>query len=144
MPAEFVGACHCGAVAVRLWLVRDIAEIDVRACQCSFCRRHGAKTVSDPGGRLTIGAALGRLTRYRFGLRTAESLICAACGCFVAAVVSEKREQRAVLNVAGVAVGELSERNARPVSYDGEDVAGRRTRRPNNWMPVEISNAVMR
>ena len=42
---------HAGALAHSL---RE--ALQVRACQCSFCRRHGAKTVSDPNGRLTLTA----------------------------------------------------------------------------------------
>ena len=44
--------CHCGAVHVELETDTDPADIEVRECQCSFCRAHGAVSASDPNGRI--------------------------------------------------------------------------------------------
>ena len=46
------GGCHCGAVTIELETATDPSEIDVRECQCSFCRAHGAESASDPNGRI--------------------------------------------------------------------------------------------
>src|SRR2546422_3634073 len=44
---------------------------------CSFCRKHGARTTSDPSGRVVITVRHpGQLLRYRFGLETADFLVC--------------------------------------------------------------------
>ena len=48
----YKGACHCGAVTVELETDTAPATIDVRECQCSFCRAHGAESASDPAGRI--------------------------------------------------------------------------------------------
>ncbi len=76
--------------------------------------------------------------RYQFGLKTADFLLCASCGCYIAAIAEAGGEQRATVNAAGVGIPEFSGREAQPVSYDDEDTAGRMGRRMRNWMPVEV------
>jgi hypothetical protein len=130
----FAGACHCGTVRAAL---ETSAEPAVRACSCAFCRRHGAHTVSDPAGSLRIEAAR-TLHRYRFGLETADFLLCPGCGVYVAAVVADGEALRATLNVAGMDVAPLAARDAEPVSYDGESAEARRARRLARWTPTHI------
>ncbi len=48
MTHRLNGACHCGAIGLELTLPRPPEEEVVGACQCSFCRKHNARTVSDP------------------------------------------------------------------------------------------------
>src|SRR6185503_14579398 len=103
-------------------------RMPLRTCGCSFCRRHGTRAVADPNGRLTISAPPNGLNRYRFGLRTADYLICRSCGAYVAAVISGNGEERATLNVTATAISELADRHAEPVDYDRETVEGRRAR----------------
>ena len=45
-PAPATAARSAGRLPRR----KPAAELQVRACQCGFCTRHGAMTVSDPGG----------------------------------------------------------------------------------------------
>src|SRR5579859_2220723 len=54
MGAILRGGCHCGNLGVVLETERDPRALPLRACQCSFCRRHGAVTTADPGGLLRI------------------------------------------------------------------------------------------
>jgi hypothetical protein len=136
------GECHCGRVEVSFETALSPGELEVRACQCSFCRRHGAKTVTDAGGRLVISAEDGALVRYRFGLRTADFLLCRTCGVYVAAVISDGAEERATLNAAGMMIEGLWDRAAEPIRLDHEDAEARRKRRHRNWTPTTIvSNA---
>jgi hypothetical protein len=132
------GACHCGQVEVAFETAMSVADLPLRACGCSFCRRHGTKAVADPNGRLTISAPPNGLNRYRFGLRTADYLICRTCGAYVAAVISGNGEERATLNVTATAISELADRHAEPVDYDRENVEGRRARRLPSWTPSRI------
>jgi len=132
------GACHCGQVEVAFETATPVADLPLRACGCSFCRRHGSKAVADPNGRLTISAPANGLNRYRFGMRTADYLICRSCGAYVAAVISGNGEERATLNVAATAIAELADRRAEPVDYDRENVEGRRARRLTSWTPSRI------
>jgi hypothetical protein len=128
------GACHCGKIRVVFETPRDPAVLEVRADQCSFCRRHGAKTVSDPEGRLTIRFAEPDVLRYRFGAHTADFLVCRGCGAYIAAVM----EDWAVLNAVGADIETFATRAAHPVDYDGETVDERRARRRERWTPVTL------
>ncbi|AYH45871.1 aldehyde-activating protein [Azoarcus sp. DN11] len=84
------GGCHCGAIRVEFELSCTPAAYTPRACDCGFCRKHGAAYVSDPGGRLHITVrdqtALGR---YRQGSGQAEFLLCKTCGVLVAVAYAE-------------------------------------------------------
>jgi hypothetical protein len=67
------GGCHCGNICLTFETDLDPSQIEVRACQCSFCVKHGSRAVADPDGRLIISVKdIKRLHRYRFGLRTAD------------------------------------------------------------------------
>jgi hypothetical protein len=136
--AVLSGGCHCGRVEVSFETARAPDELEVHACQCTFCRRHGAKTITDADGRLVISAQEGALLRYRFGLRTADFLLCRGCGVYVAAVISSGAEDRATLNAAGVMIDGLWNRTAEPVRLDHEDAEARRNRRFRRWTPVSI------
>ena len=97
------GHCHCGAIRVELEPGKPAGQLAVRACQCGFCRRHGARTTSDPESRLHIEAAPGALNRYRCGVRAVDALICDECGVYVASVLqTHDGRLMETLNVAGV------------------------------------------
>ncbi|HVY05416.1 MAG TPA: hypothetical protein VHB46_05520 [Burkholderiales bacterium] len=76
-----MGRCHCGAVGFELRMPAPPSRWTVRACQCRFCRTHGARTTSDPGGSVGFSIAdEARLNRYRFASRSADFLVCTAPG----------------------------------------------------------------
>lgn len=138
------GACHCGQVEVAFETALPLDRIEVRACQCSFCRSHGAKTVTDSTGSLTISAPSGAFTRYRFGLKITDYLICNRCGAYVAAVMNDGAREIATLNAAGTMLDGLWEREAKPVHLEGETVEARRERRRRGWTPAKIVTAAAR
>jgi hypothetical protein len=80
----FHGSCHCGRLRIAFSTDRDPADFMPRACDCSFCRKHGAAYVSDPAGRLSISAREDSLRKYRQGSDTADFLLCGRCGVLVA------------------------------------------------------------
>ena len=131
------GACHCGAVRARFETAIDPAVMDVRADQCGFCRRHGAKTVSDPAGRLTLRFRETAIERYRFGTRSSDFIVCRSCGTYVAAII----DGYGVLNVVGADVRILADKPARPVSYEDETAALRLQRRRERWTPLTLEIA---
>ena len=133
------GACHCGAIRGVLHATKPATELQVRACQCSFCKRHGAMTVSDPAGRAVFDIERSALTKYQFGTRTGTSLICARCGMYAGVIIEESGKTWSVLNVRGLAVAELDDRVAEPVVYDGETPEARIARRKSRWTPTEIT-----
>lgn len=137
MSDSFTGTCHCGAV--RFVYVSSItpSQWSVRACQCSFCRAHGAHTTSDASGSVKFEiASPDSLARYQFGLRTAEFLICDRCGVYVAVVITSSRGQFATINVNTLSPSPEGLPEAKPISYEQETRAQRIARREQRWTPV--------
>ena len=135
---EHRGSCHCGALRLSYRSALPPAETEVRACQCSFCRRHGSRAISDPGGAVTIEAEEQSLNRYRFGLGTADYFLCTRCGVYVAAVMSEGERAWSVVIVNALDDAERFTRPAQPMVYDAEDEAARRARRRAKWTPTTV------
>jgi hypothetical protein len=132
------GSCHCGAIRGTLHSAKAPEELQVRACQCSFCTRHGAMTASDPAGSATFEIQRAALTRYQFGTCTGTSLICARCGVYAGVILEDGGKTWSVLNVRGLAVAELQGRLAEPVVYDGETPEARIARRKARWTPTAV------
>jgi hypothetical protein len=135
----FSGRCHCGNVAFTFQSSLPAEQLPIRACSCSFCRAHGARTTSDPNGhaRITVHDP-NQLIRYRFGLKTADFLICGRCGIYVGAVITVDSTCYAVLNTNTFNSAESFTREARAVNYDGETETERIRRRQANWTPSVV------
>lgn len=132
------GACHCAAVLVTFTTRTAADALQVRACQCSFCRRQGAMTVSDPAGSVVIEAAQGRLNHYQFATRTASSLVCTSCGTYIAAFIEDGTKAWTAINVRGLQLEAFTGRTPQPMVYDQETAAERTARRKLKWTPAEI------
>jgi hypothetical protein len=132
------GSCHCGSIQIAFDTPVAVADLPLRECQCSFCRRHGAKNTSDPNGRLEIRAEPNVIERYRFGFQVTDFVLCNRCGVYIAALSREGASERASLNVVGVGLSELARREGAPVNLDHETAESRRERRRKLWTPVEI------
>ena len=130
----FRGACHCGAVRAEF---ETQTKPRLRADGCSFCRSRGVKSASDPDGALRLWSERP-LIRYRFGHRTADFLICSACGAYVAAMMDGPRGAVAVANVVGLSIRELREEETEKTSFEGEDEADRIARRLSRWTPMTL------
>lgn len=137
---EHHGQCHCGNLGVTYRSAVTPADTAVRACQCSFCRKHNTRAVADPNGeaRITVRDET-MLQRYRFGLGTAEFLVCGQCGVYVAAVMTEGDRAYATLIMNAFETAEQFTQPVMPVDYAGEDESGRRARRRKRWTPVSIA-----
>lgn len=136
---EHDGGCHCGLLRVRLRLTRPPPDNDLRSCTCSFCRAHGTRTVSDPGGLFEVWAQdWSQVTAYRFGSRTADYLICRRCGVYVGAVCETAAGLRAVVNTNSLADRGLFAQEARRPDHDGESTEARMARRAANWTPAVL------
>ena len=135
-PHAFEGRCHCGAIGFTFRTSRPPAQWTVRACQCSFCRAHGARTISDPTGSVTFQITeASKLKRYRFGTRSSDFLVCSDCGVYVAALLTSSKGQFATLNINTIRAP-LDVPEAVPVSYEGEQREQRESRREQRWTPV--------
>ncbi|MET3591440.1 MULTISPECIES: hypothetical protein [Mesorhizobium] len=133
------GGCHCGNIRLSFSTALDPTSLEIRACQCSFCTRHGSRAAADPNGHLTISVEdKARLQIYRFGLRTADYLLCRECGVYVAAIAGDGDGARAIVIVNALDDREQFSREPIPVRYDAESREQRLARRRTAWMPVEI------
>jgi hypothetical protein len=128
------GHCHCGAI--RFAFETD-ASLAPRACQCGFCRRHGARTVADPEGSaiLTLGP---ETVRYRFGTGTTDFLICGRCGVYAGAAAVLGGQLYVTLNLNAFDDPRLDLAGT-PISYDGEDAAAKADRRREKWTPARLA-----
>jgi hypothetical protein len=139
---KYDGGCHCGAIRVNLTLSMPPGEIEVRACDCTFCRAHGARNVTDASGLIEISYRDPNVVeRYRFGLRTADFIICRACGVYVAAVALTADGLRATMNVNVLTDRDLFRVETAVVSYSGETAESRLARRAENWTPATLRDA---
>lgn len=128
---QFQGRCHCGAIRFAFETERPLAP---RACQCGFCRKHGARTVSDPAGSaaLTLGP---ETLRYRFGHQVTDYLLCGRCGIYAGALAEIDSRLYVTLNLNAFDDPRL-ELEAASVSYEGEARQARIARRAERWTPV--------
>jgi hypothetical protein len=136
------GGCHCGNVTVDFETSVHPGALSLRTCQCSFCRKHGARYASDPGGNLTIRvreAAL--LHRYRFALGVTDFVSCQTCGVYVAATMEGGSGVRGVLNVNVLDDQDSLPLTAEPMVFDGESVEVRMARRVRGWTPVTMAGS---
>lgn len=113
---ELKGGCHCGNIRVDVALTRAAHEYVPRACDCDFCRKHGASYLSDPAGSLVIEVKDERLLRkYRQGSGTADMLVCGNCGVLVGAMYRSGGHIFAAINTRIIEGGTMFGGN-RPVS----------------------------
>jgi hypothetical protein len=142
MPAmqAYHGGCHCGALRVTFETAREPSEIQRRACQCSFCRAHGAVTMSDHEGAMRIDARQDALVRYRFGLKTADFLVCARCGVYVSAVFLNGDAALAIVNANALDERVRFSAPVQAVDYEGETLSSRGDRRKERWTPLQVFN----
>jgi hypothetical protein len=130
------GACHCRNIELRLESDRTPLELGLRADNCSFCVKHHAIFTSDPGGELAVTVRDPNfVTRYRFGTRTADFVLCRACGVFAVAMMDEP--PIAVVNVNVLdARADFLKNELTIGSFDGESVEERLARRKARWTPI--------
>lgn len=78
------GGCHCGNIRLEAQLTRAPETYSPRACDCDFCRKHGASYLSDPDGALQIHVRdMDLLGKYRQGSGIADCLFCKCCGVLI-------------------------------------------------------------
>lgn len=140
MVHELTGGCHCGNI--RVVYKTDVAPEDARprSCQCSFCRKHNTAAVSDPNGELTLFVKdRDKLSRYQFGLKSCDFLVCRDCGVYVAAYMPEVGDESGFATLMAFALDEHARYpQPAPSNYSGEDAEGRVARRRKVWTPARL------
>ena len=129
------GACHCGAVSAEY---ETDAPVRLRHDGCSFCASRGVKSASDANGKLTLSSRV-KLTRYRFGQKSADFLICPVCGAYVGTYMDSPDGPIGVINVVGLQIPELKDEPANFASLDGETPDQRMARRISRWTPMTLT-----
>lgn len=133
---RYLGSCHCEAIGFSYETDLAPTAWPVRACACRFCRSHSAATTSDPHGALQLTLRdPARLSRYRFGLATADFCVCRDCGVYLAAITIDGRF--GIINTHAL-VDRLELAAPSSTNYDGETAASRTARRAQRWTPVRI------
>ena len=134
---DYEGSCHCGAVGFRYTTDRPPHAWSVRACQCSFCRKHDALSTSDTAGQLRFQCDdPNALQRYRFALRTADFLLCRRCGVYVGAVLDIAGERYGIINTHALVNPPRDMAGVGAISYDAEETDDRIRRRAERWTPM--------
>jgi hypothetical protein len=129
------GKCHCGNISFSLSWEPDPVEIPARACDCSFCTKHGGVWTSNSKGALEVTVKDPSLvSKYAFGTRTADFHICARCG--IVPVVTSRIDDHlyAVVSVNAFEGKARALVRGAPASFDGEGTESRLTRRKRSWI----------
>jgi len=122
------GGCHCGQLLVKVELTRAPYTYQPRACDCDFCRKHGAAYVSDPQGAVLIGIGDPNADgRYRQGSGLAELLVCRNCGVAVGALYRSEARLYGVVNarVLGASAGFGAEETVSPQRLSAREKVSR-------------------
>jgi hypothetical protein len=122
------GGCHCGNAQVRLELTREPASYRPRACDCDFCRKHGAAYLSDPRGTLAIRVRdASNMRAYRQGSSLAECLVCKNCGVMVGVIYRSDDRVIGAVNVKAIEGGTdfAAEQPVSPKALSGEEKIAR-------------------
>jgi hypothetical protein len=140
MAHTYLCSCHCGNLSARYECSTATGALTPRACGCGFCHKHNARTTSDPKGRATISARdPAGLTRYRFGQRTADFLVCGNCGVYLGALFTdEDGAAYATLNANTFANAQALPETSEAVHYDKESAGEKNARRRVHWTPASL------
>lgn len=140
---KYEGSCHCGNVRLIFETATPPSDVDVRECGCSFCRKHGSRSISGPASTVSIRIdEPDAVSRYRFGLKTSDFLVCRECGVYAASLIETDEGAFATINRNVLDDASLFTSEPKTVSYDGESAADREARRSRNWSPVvEMSDS---
>ncbi len=139
---NYSGSCHCGTIGYTFSSRIPPPNWSIRACQCSFCLAHDALSTSDPGGEIRFSAiAEGTLQRYRFGLKTADFLVCRACGVYIGAIIETMNGSWGIINTHALSNPPADMAAVTPMDYDHENTGDRVSRREERWTPAVYSPA---
>ncbi|MEE9595387.1 MAG: GFA family protein [Acidiferrobacterales bacterium] len=133
---NILGKCHCGNIEYEFLWPESGNDIPVRACSCTFCRKHNGVYTSHPQGQLKARVFdQSRVNKYAFGTKTAEFYICASCGVVPFVISQIQGKTYAVVNVNTFEGVKPEDLVSSVTDFDGESIDGRLQRRARNWIP---------
>lgn len=134
---KITGGCHCGNLRYSFEASAPLEVLGLRRDMCGFCTAHSARNTSDPNGAMRILVRdAAKLNRYRFGLKTADFLVCRDCGVYIGALLEDEGEAWFTVNVNSFAEKPTPDFPAVPQDFDSEDTHTRIARRKAKWTPV--------
>ena len=129
------GSCHCGNIGFTLDWEPDPREIPARACDCTFCTKHGGVWTSNPEGKLRIDVKDPVLvSKYSFGTGTAVFHVCSRCGAVPVVTSRIDGALYAVVSVNAFNDVDPTLLKRAPISFEGEAVDKRLERRKRGWI----------
>ena len=136
------GSCHCRNITFSLRWDPDPAEIPARACDCTFCTKHGGVWTSNPKGSLRVSIEdPSHVIEYAFGTRTAKFHVCGKCGIVPVVTSTIDDHLYAVVSVNAFENVDRSLLKRASASFDAESQDTRLARRARNWIAdVEFVN----
>jgi hypothetical protein len=131
------GRCHCGNISFQLMWDPEPQEIPARACDCSFCQKHGGVWTSCSTGSLKVRVGEPTLTStYSFGTKTASFHICSTCGVVPLVTCKIDGNTYAVVSVNAFEGVDRSLPRQVSTSFGAEDETARLSRRKRSWIPT--------
>lgn len=129
------GSCHCAGIGISFTTARHRSDFNPRACDCTFCSKHGAAYISDPLGSLCIRLSAGeKLLEYRQGSGSASFLLCRVCGVCVGTIFTEVTGTYGAINARCI---DMAERFGRilPASPQNLSTSEKISRWRELWIP---------
>lgn len=141
----YLGGCHCENIQIEYSSCISPSDTEVRECQCSFCRKHATRAIADPSGSLVITITNpADVSRYSFGMRTAQYLVCRECGVYAAAITNDTTEPKGIAILNALADASAFTSPPIPADYSAESQFYRQARRRHKWTPAKIEVSKLR
>ena len=141
----YESSCHCGNITGQLESEIKPEKFELRRCLCNFCIKHGAITATDPNGLLRLNIGVEKDTsHYRFGLRTAEFVVCSVCGVYVAAILEADGGRFSTFNINTMKNVADFRGTPTPVNYEKESAMEKVSRRRLVWTPTVFEKLAKR
>lgn len=132
---SLTGKCHCGNISYKFKTGKKIGDFSIRRCDCTYCTKTGARYISDPEGELEIQIQSNETSQnYQFGTKTASFVVCKNCGGVPVATCEIEGNTYGIVNINTLDEVEHFGRHANVMSYDGEALDDRLSRRQKNWI----------
>lgn len=136
------GSCYCANIVVDLNLSNPPESYNPRACDCYFCRKHGASYLSDPAGTLCISVkdmqALGNYRQGGDGI--ASFLHCLTCGVLIGVMYQNEADGKTFGAINSLIIDESTHFGA-PVSASPKKLSN--DEKIKRWKEVWFSNVTI-
>ncbi len=130
------GGCYCGNITYHFYVTQPLTRLSVRACNCTFCSKHGVVYTSDPVGKLSIHIDLDEHVKvYQFASKDIDVVFCAVCGVMPFSVTEIDGDRYATINV-NTLNEKLPQLDIQIKDFAAASAEDNVKRRKMNWTPV--------